>query len=80
MSSFIATTTRVSFSLELMQLVVQEPEPKPVSAAVDEGLTAIAQYDYEYEVRVRALIRITPFDRPERKTSFPSSKVNISCV
>jgi hypothetical protein len=76
MSSFIATTTRVSFSLELTQLVVQEPEPKPISAADDEGLTTIAQYDYE--VRVRALIRITPFDRPQRKPSFPSSKVNIS--
>jgi len=55
MSAFIATTTRVTFSLELTQLVVLEPEPEPISAAVDEELTAIAQYDYE--VRGRTPIR-----------------------
>lgn len=58
MSAFIATTTSVSFSmfsLELTQPVMQEPEPESISAAVDEGPTAIAQYDYE--VRVRTLIR-----------------------
>lgn len=43
----------VTFSLELTQLVVQEPEPEPTFAAVDEGLTAIAQY---YEVCVRTLL------------------------
>ena len=55
MSAFIATTTRVTFPLELTQLVVQEPEPGPISA-IDEDLTAIVQYDHE--ARVHTLIRI----------------------
>jgi hypothetical protein len=46
---------RVTFSLEVTPLVVQEPEQEPISEAVDEGLTAVTQYDYE--VRVRTFIR-----------------------
>jgi hypothetical protein len=82
MSAFIPTTTKMTFSLELTQLVVQEPESEPISTAVDEGLSAIARCDCEVCVRtlIRTCFSAMAFDRSQRKTSFPSSKVNISWV
>jgi hypothetical protein len=50
-------TTKLTYYLQLAQLSVHETEPEPepeavppASAASDQGLTAVAQYDYEARV------------------------------
>ena len=64
-----------------------EPEPKavlPASAAGDQGLAAVVQYDYEVRVMPsyvgHSLSSLMSFDRPQKTTSFPWSRARLSWV